>query len=217
MGQGDLDQFGPIVIATALDAAVKNTLQEWMPTYQRFIEREGGLASEWLPKPRSYTISSDFTHYPEEQLPALLIMSKELSKPRMDGRKEYRVDAPFCIGAFVSAKDRNSSEALAKYFGAVIRALIVQKGGLANAQQREKGEPGLAVTTEWTGEKFDVHESDTSKRTIGTVEVEFVAEIRQVVQRLGGPKEPLPAPQAEPSPWPTVNKLTPVKIDPEPE
>jgi hypothetical protein len=215
MGPGDLDQFGPLVVATELDQAIKATLEEWMSTYLRYVERHLGLGPDWLLSPRSYTIAPDFDHYPEEQLPALLIVTKEIAHVEMDSRRQYRATIPFCIGVFVSAKDRLTSDALAKYYGAVVRPLISQKGSFATKEQRENEEPGIAVTTAWAGEKFGVHETDASRRTIGTAEVEFATEVRQVVQRFGGPKEPLPPPQAEPSPWPEVTKLTPVKIDPE--
>jgi hypothetical protein len=215
MGEGDLDWFGPLVAATQVDDAIKATLEEWMATYLRFVERSVGLEKEWLPDVKSFTISPDFDHYPEEQLPAVLIVTKEIPHTAMDGQKQYRATIPFGVGAFVSARDRASSDRLAKYYGAGIRALIAQQGDFRSKEQREKGERGIAVTTAWAGEKFGVHDTDTSKRTIGTAEVEFATEVRQMVQRLGGPKEPLPPPWAEPSPWPEVRHLTPVKIDPE--
>ena len=213
---GDLDQFGPVVIATQFDEAVQNTLEEWAPTYLRFIERQLGLEPEWLSNPRSYVVTSDWDHFPEEKLPAILIMSSEIAKPEMDGRKEYRAHFPIDIGIFVSAKDRKSTEKLAKYYGAAIRTLLLQNGSLSTKAQREAKAPGIAVTTAWEGEKFDVHEADTSQRTIGTAEVKFSTEVRQIVTRLGGPKEPLPPPQGEPAGWPTVTKTTPIVIDAEP-
>jgi hypothetical protein len=205
MGAGDHDVFGSIIVATEVEDALKATIEEWAPTYLRFLERHLGKEPMWLPNFRSYVVTSDFDHWPEEQLPAILIISPEINKPAPDGNKDYRADFPINVGVFAAGNDRSSSEKLVKYYGAALRALLLQKGNLG----------GIATATVWDGEKFDVHVPEAGKRTVGTAEIELTTEVRQVVRRLGGPSEPLPPPEAEPSPWPLVEHVTPVKLDPE--
>jgi hypothetical protein len=200
----DLEVFGPLVLSTDVESAVEATLKRWMTDYLRWVERTKNLRVNFLPTPRSYTITSDWDHFPEDQLPAVLIMCAKADNPKMDGRREYRATFPVRVGVIVSAKDRNSTERLAKYYGGALRALLLAKGSLGN----------FAVQTCWDGENYDVHTADRSQRTLATAEVKLTVEVRNVVRRLAGPLEPSPKPAESAPPWPTVSKETPIVLNP---
>jgi hypothetical protein len=201
----DLEIFGPIVTGADVEDAVERTLKEWMQTYLRRMERHISKPPNWLPNPGSYIASSDWDHFPEEQVPAILMICPDAGRPEMDGKREYRTTFPIQIGIFVEGQDRRSSERLAKYYGAALRELLTHKGSLGN----------FAEATCWEGEQYGVHISDRSQRTFGTAEVKLSVEVRQVSRRLAGPAEPLKEPATEPGPLPTVTKNTPVQLTPQ--
>jgi hypothetical protein len=201
----DVEVFGPLVLATDVEDAVEATLKLWMATYLGFVDRHIGRVSPWLLPPKSYTVTSDWDAFPEEQSPAVLIMCPGVTKPLMDGKREYRAIFPVSIGVRVEAPDRRSTERLAKYYGGAIRALLSGKGSLGD----------FAVATTWEDEKYGTHVSDRSQRTFGSADLKFNVEVRQVVRRLSGPAEPLKAPGVAPAAWPKVTHNTPIVEKPE--
>lgn len=192
----DLEIFGPIVLATDVEDAIEVTMKKWMPDYLAFTERHIGKPAEWLPRPNSYTVTSDWDAFPEESVPAVLIMCPAVDKPLMDGQREYRATFPVRVGIRVESKDRRSSERLAKFYGGAFRALLLAKGSLGN----------FAEATTWLGEEYGTHISDRTQRTFGTADVKLNIEVRNVVRRLTGPAVPSTKPETEPADLPRFTK-----------
>jgi len=201
----DLEVFGPLVLATDVENAYVATLKLWMPTYLGFVERHIGDEFGTLPLPGSYTFSSDFNHFPEEQLPAILISSDKLAHPQPDGTKAYRATFPMKVGVAVSSQDRTSSERLAKIYAGVIRSIFTDKGSLED----------FAVATDWLSEDYGVHVSEASARTFGAAQLEFQTEVRNVSRRFAGPQEPSSTPGVEPGALPLITQQTPVGSKPQ--
>lgn len=188
----DLDTFGQFIVPTEVDDAAQNTLEKWIGTYLRLVERRIKKPKNWLPNPRSYIVSSDFDHFPEEQLPAVIIESQGTAgKPKMDGGRYYRTEFRVKVSVFVEASDRRSTERLTKYYITALRLLVIQKGSLG----------GFAIASCWEDESYSVQTNDRTQRTIGTATVTFNVEVREVGKRLSGPSEPI---ETEPGPIPTV-------------
>lgn len=202
----DLEVFGPLIIGTQPEEAVEATLKLWMATYLGRMNRAIGQPANWLQVPQSYTITDDWDHFPEEAVPAVLIMCSGIEKPLMDGKRFYRAIFPIKVGIFVESQDRSSTRRLAKYYGAALRELLLHKGSLGD----------FATATAWDGEEYGTRVSDRSQRTFGTAEVKLNVEVRQVVKRLSGPAVPLADPTKAPPAWPIVTKPTFPKISPEP-
>jgi hypothetical protein len=137
-------------------------------------------------------VTSDWDAFPEEQVPAVLIICPSIDKPLMDGKREYRAVFPVRVGIRVESKDRRSSERLAKYYGGALRSLLIGKGSLGN----------FATATSWEGEEYGTHISDRTQRTFGTADVKLNIEVRRVVRRLSGPAVPATVPGTEPPAWP---------------
>lgn len=193
----DLEVFGNFKLPTEIDDAVQGTLEQWIGTYLRLVERRLGKEMGWLPNPKSYIVSSDFDHYPEEQLPAIIIESRGTAgRPKMDGTKYYRSEFGIKVSVFVEASDRRSTEQLAKYYVAALRLLVMQKGSLG----------GFAIASCWEDESYSAFTSDRTQRTIGTATVSFNVEVREVGQRLSGPSVPI---ETEPGAIPKATKVTP--------
>lgn len=191
----DLQRYGPLVLGTDVEDAVKATLQEWMPDYLAWVSRHIGKPG-FLRPPGSFEVTSDWEHFPEEKLPAILIVCAEAVNPEKDGRKEYRATWTLRVGAFVSARDRTSSERLAKYYAGVIREIINAKGSL--------GQVGWAST--WKGERYVPEVTARAQRTISSAEVRFDVQARHVSSWLIGPSVPSPVvePAVEAPALPTV-------------
>lgn len=202
----DLEVFGPLVIATDVEDAIEATLKLWMATYLERMVRHIGKPAGWLSAPKSYTVTSDWDHFPEEAVPAVLIICPNIDKPLMDGKREYRATFPIKVGIFVEARDRRSTERLAKYYGGALRELLLQKGSLGD----------FAIATTWEGEEYGTCVSDHSQRTFGSAEIKLAVEVRQVVRRLAGPGTVPANPKIPPAAWPLVTKNTPVVLDPQP-
>lgn len=186
----DLQTFGPLIIATQVEDAAQVTLETWMPAYLRWVERLLGKPTDWLQSPQSYVATSDWDHFPEEALPAVLIMAPgTIGAPAQDGRRIYRAIFDLRVGVLVSAGTRSDTERLAKFYGAALRALILGKGSLGN----------FATGTKWLGESANIKVADDKQRTMATAENRFAVEVREVVKALTGPTNP-PAKPAEPPP-----------------
>lgn len=201
----DLEVFGPLVLATDVEDALEVTLKKWMATYLGFTERHIGKPANWLPAPKSYTVTSDFDAFPEEAVPAVLLICPGIDKPLMDGKREYRAVFPVRVGIRVESRDRRASERLAKYYAGALRSLLVAKGSLGD----------FAEATTWTGEEYGTHVSDRSQRTFGSADIKLNIEVRKVVKRLTGPAEPAKDPSVPPLAWPTVAHITPVVLTPQ--
>jgi len=196
----DLEVFGPFTLDTAPEEALESTLKEWLPTYLAFVSRRSNLS---LPQPRSYVISYDFDHLPEEQLPALQIICPRIERPEADGQRIYRATFPLTVGVFIEARDRFSTDRLVKLYASAVRALVLHKGSLG----------GLATATTWIGTNYGSRTAARAQRTIGTAEVHFRTEVRQLVQRLVGPEitttpNPVTEPGVEQPPLPRVSKTS---------
>lgn len=173
----DLQVYGPLVLATDVEEAVEATLREGMPSYLAFVSRHIGKPG-FLREPQSYEITSDWEHFPEERLPAILIICGEATDIEKDGRREYRATWPTRVGVFTSGKDRYSSERLAKYYAGVIREIINARGSL--------GRPGWSST--WKGERYVPAVPARAQRSISSSEVRFNVQARHVSSWLHGPR-----------------------------
>lgn len=189
--------FGPIIDANQVEEAVRTTLQIWFPTYLRELEIQRGLPAGALPDPRAYVISGDNDREPEDQLPAVVIVSPGLADSAyQEGDGSFRAPWSVGVGIFTSAKDRESTEKLIRLYCAAARAIMLHKQSLG----------GFADGTEWIDEDFDEIEFDDT-RTIGAGLVELVVTVANVVNRRGGPLSP-PDPVGQPgSNWPLVDEV----------
>ncbi|MGZ4530809.1 MAG: hypothetical protein ACXVXP_00485 [Mycobacteriaceae bacterium] len=201
----DVQTFGSLVLGTDVSDAVTLTLQTWFPTYLAMMDRRlASLNLGSLPAPGSYVTSSDPRHWPEDQPPAVVVaVPGTLGQPKRDGSRNYRAFWDVRVIVFVTASDRESTERLAKYYGAAVRLLLLNKGSLGN----------FAAGTEWYGEFYETKIADRDQRTLGSCENRFSVDVRDVVRALGGPPAPI---TTQPADWPEATSvkatLTPTAI-----
>lgn len=177
--------YGPIVSASDLEGAVIEQLRTWLPAYLREAERRTERDAGQLPNIRTFATTNEFQKWPEDQLPACIVISPGTTEaPKMDGEGTYRSIWMVGLALVVSTRDRKSTNEVAKLYGAYARAALLQHQRL----------PGLDVLgVDWNAERYDrVRTEDT--RTIAAANLIFNIEVRETVNERLGPAEPPPEP-----------------------
>jgi hypothetical protein len=191
--------FENIFDADTLERAVVDVLVDWMPTYLREIERQKGMQQGLLPAPRSYTSRNEWATFPEDQLPACIVVSPGLAEPPdADGEGRYRAWWSIGVGVLASAASEADTNKIAKMYGAAIRAIMVQHQSLN----------GIAHGIEWEDESYDDIPVEQD-RTLGAAMLIFRVWVDDIVTRGAGPAFPtLPDPDTQPgSTWPEADTI----------
>lgn len=187
--------FGSLITRGDVKQAVHSTIETWAQTYLDRMCRKIGQPEGWLPPPGSYVHTNDPNHFPEDAPPCVVIaIPSTAGRPIRDGNRYYRAEWDVRVIIFVSAGDRDSTDALAEQYGAAFRELLLQKRSLG----------GFAEGIEWHGEFYDTKVSDRSQRTAGSCELRFCVDVRDVVKTLGGPQAPI---TTEPADWPLATSV----------
>src|SRR5690349_10466479 len=178
------DIFGPIFSGDQLEDAVIETLQKWLPTYIREVELQRGLAlpaDGRIPKPRTYTTRNEFTTFPEDQLPLIVVVSPGLvAPPRADGEGRYVGWFALGIAAVVSASGKANTRRLARQYGAAVRSCILQKSWLE----------GAATGVEWRDESYDDLPNEDKEKSVSAVQMIFQVQVDNITTRWTGPAYP---------------------------
>lgn len=187
--------FGPLVIGDEVEDAVVDTLKLWMPEYIPWLERKTGRDPQSLPLPRSYVTAKDFEHWPEEQLPSVLVINTGLAdEPVPDGEGKFR--AAFAVGLAViaSARDRAETEKLAQLYTAACRAILLAKPSLG----------GFAQSVHWIDEEYDPLPDPKKRRQLAAGQAVFRVGVEDVSITGQGPAAVRPNPYAPYPDDPTV-------------
>jgi hypothetical protein len=188
--------FGRVVTGYQVEQAVIETLNALaarLPARARAADRPGGRPGRAPGRPRSWTTPNEFQHWPEEQLPAGVVISTGLAEqPRSDG---VTIGAAWTIGVavVVSAPDRMRVDELAKLYSAAVRSILLHKGSLG----------GFAAGFVLDDESYD-DVPDAQGRTLGAGQVIGRVLVDDVNATRGGPASPSAAPEVAPPDWPVV-------------
>ena len=188
---------GTIIDDGMVEDAVIATLQAWISFYLAEVEEQRGLARGAYDRPRSYMVRNDLTKWPEESLPAIVVISPGLSDRAVkEGRGLYRVPWQIGIAAVVSAKDHASTRRMAYRYAAAIRALLVQHQSLDGALG------GVVRGVTWLdGRNNEMPAHDD--RTVFASRQIFTVEVAEALQQNVGPLG-----------VPPVDPLAPLDADP---
>lgn len=182
-----MDYFGSIRPFFLLERAATDTLRgvdldpekpAWLPTYLREVERQWDLDAGQLIDVNTWSRRSWFETIPgDEFLPLIAIVSPGLVEMvGKDGKRRYTGKVRLDVGVVVSEPDEPRE--LASYYGAAIRACLVQKG-LA----------GLDADVDWIGERPDDLPIE-QERSLASCRIQFHVTWRDLVTAVGGPPEP---------------------------
>jgi hypothetical protein len=177
-----------------------------MRDYLMELERKYGGA---LPMPRSWTISAEPDKMPEDQTPAVVIVSPGLfGPPEARGDGCYTATWRISLSVVVSARGNGVALVLARRYALAMRAIALQKQALDGLEVRG---------VNWLDERYSI--LDTSDdRTLCVAAVDLAVEVSDVTRRRSGPL--VPTPDATPLPplspcWSEVVEVD-VTVDKEP-
>jgi hypothetical protein len=184
--------FGPIVSGGDVEQWVLELLRTWLSTYLSEVERQHDLEAGWLQRPRAYVRTGSLDKWPEDQLPAVLVISVGTAEPPIkEGTGAYRARFVIRTGALVSASTEEATHALAQHYGAALHTLLVQRPSL----------DGHAAGTVWMGETYDDLDYDDG-RSLSVAIVEFTVEVHDVAIANAGPLTPSAPLDPDTDPWP---------------
>jgi len=205
------DIFDRIVSANQIEEALRDHLKLWMPVYLQEMELQLGRTRRKVPVPRSFMIAGALEQLRENQLPGILVQSPGITGlPYHDGSGMYTATWRMAITGLISALDQDSTRAVAKLYGAAMRAIVVQKPTLG----------GFAINSVWTSESYNDLPSPDGERNLTLVMVHADVTVEDVVNKMGGPRtypapDP-PDPATQPgSHWPLVQEVD-IDVEKEP-
>lgn len=182
-----MSHLGNLFLASSLEEAATVHYQKWETTYLAEIERLRGLDAQAVPRVKSMSVKNELGKFPEEQLPALVVVSPGISEGsvRTNGDGEY--DAAWDLGVAVisSGIDEESTNLLRGIYGAAIRGMFLQHPEIEE----------LGYVEEWVDESYTDVDIDVS-RTKSVVQVIFRVRVESVVLAHDGTREPLADPYA---------------------
>lgn len=191
--------FGPIVSGATVEAAALATLRKWMPTYVRETCRQAGR--DPLPDPRGYTLASTFDRWPEDQLPAVVVVSPGwVGRPRHSGTGGAMVPWGLAAGIVVSATPEATRENAQLYVAAVRTALV-----------HHESLGGLALGLDCVDEDYVPPFAFGRTRTLLALQASFVVTVDDAFMYGHGPDGPWGPPPDPPNPtdppnWPEADR-----------
>jgi hypothetical protein len=191
--------FKTIISSVELERSVIETLQAWLPTYLREVERQMGRTMGQIPPPRSYSTATTFESENYDQMPAILVVSPGLfEEPESDGDGTYAAVWSIGVAAIVAAKDEVTTREVARIYGAAIRAIMLH--------HQIYGSLKLGAGTTWLDESYD-DIPELASRSLQAAQLIFTIRVDDVVTKWAGPLEP-PDPDTQPgADWPTVETV----------
>lgn len=205
-------QVGAYVDRGQVEKQTLAHIEEWFIPYLADVERKQTppLTPRTLAQPRSYNVVTEFTPFPEEQLPFIAVISPGLMpgrKPHIDGDGMVKAWWQVAVGALVSANNERAAKDLAGFYGVALRLLMTQMPQLG----------GWASGVEWMDEKYDdfprVRElTRAAVRHVFVIEVQDVMNVRQGPRDLDGVFTPPADPYAVPDDYPEITHVSTVNI-----
>ncbi len=186
--------FGPIVTGFNVEQAVQATLDMWLPTYLRELERQNEIPPDSLPAIRSTVVVNEFAQYQGEPLPCCVVVC-----PGTEGAPEIVADgvhnAWFTVGiaVIVEAVNEAAARQLAQLYAFAIATLLLQQPSLGGFASRTR----LGIVT------GDDAPADFIRDGCAVARVVFSVLVEGVVTALAGPSVPDP----DPNPWPEVETV----------
>jgi hypothetical protein len=195
--------FGRIVSGDDVERWCVQLVQRWVSTYLSEVERQHGVSAGTLQRPRAYVTAPSLDKWPEDQLPAVILVSVGLSDaPIKAGDGKYRARWDMGLACVCSARTQAQSHSAAMSYMAALRALFVQRPSL----------DGRADGTMWNSETYDDIDYDDA-RSLSAGIAHFIVDVCDVTTANAGPVTPdAPLPD-DTEPWPLWPQVLTTDID----
>jgi hypothetical protein len=186
--------FEPIFDASLLEDSVIATLRLWLPEYLAEIRIQRASDVDF-PDIRSYATRNEFTTFPDESIPMIVVISPGLAgHPSMDGEKRISAWWSLGIGIIAAANTEKNSSRLAKVYGAAVRAIMLQHQALDENWEYS--------AVDYVDEDYNDVPDPDQERTMRAARLIFRVKVENVVTAFAGPAEPDPTDPG--SEWPTI-------------
>jgi hypothetical protein len=202
------DVFGGIRGGHTVQEAFYNTVELWFPTYIAEINRQ--LGADILVVPKHYRFRPEYKTNPREvEADVLVTVPGTVGTPERYNagfRTNFSVDVMIYI---YGGQDWQETQALTYAYGACLRAIAIQQGGLG----------GVATQTLWDSEEY-LETDHKGTRTTGVAHLKFTVTINAQLPYGGPPLNPalvptgtIVGPNTEPpAPVPVVDTVN-VTVD----
>jgi hypothetical protein len=195
--------FGRIVTGDDVEQWCLDCLKKWSPTYLSELERQHGVVAGTYQRVRQWVTAPSMDKWPEDQLPAVLLISVGLAEPpakRGDGT--YRARWQMGVACIVSAATPEDAHAMGMLYIAAHRTILVQRPSLE----------GQAQGIVWQDENYDDLVYDDT-RTLAAGSAQFTVEVDGVVTTGAGPLMPSEPHQPTTDPYPPWAKAETVEVE----
>lgn len=196
--------FGRVVAGSDVEEACMGVLKRWTSTYLSEVERQHGLIAGAIPRPRSWTVAPSLDKYPEDQVPALLLISVGLQPPpSRDAGGVYRARWLMGLGIVFSARTQAESHRIAELYLSALRLTLLQRQSLDGFD---------SDGTDWLDEQYGPDAYDDA-RSLGWGTAQFTVEVADVATVYAGPTTP-DAPLTDATlPWPDDPTVQTVAVE----
>lgn len=187
-------EIGPLFSPHLIEEAVLSQLMRRLPLYSKVALEQWGVK---LPEIESWGLKDEEdTRWPEQGLPALVVIADETRTIEEHTDGWYRATWPFKVALWVADPQIIEARKIAQIYGAVIQAAVLQRRSLGL-----DGSSGLV----WEGQKLPF-EPDHD-RFIAISLNSFSIVIDEVVNRRNGPKDDTELPAEPPGPDPEITEV----------
>lgn len=190
--------FGRIVSATCVRRNIEDTLRLFMPDYLAEVADQTGFGRDYLPPIASWVMSTDVDNWPEDQLPACIVVCPGLlGEPERDS-SEYTAEWAASVAFIVASTDREGSLELTELYCAAARAALLQHPSLPYFDEdQDKIVGGIADGVIWLDESYDEAPIEAS-RTLGAGRISLGIIVEGVLDVYKGIGSPSQDPTVEP-------------------
>ena len=194
--------FRPIVTGYDVEQVVMGLFKRWFGTYLSEVERQHERPAGYWQRPRSYTRTMSFDKFPEDQLPAIILISSGLAEqPRRGGDGSYNARWLMLFGCLCSARTQQDAHDMAHDYAAAVHTLMVQKPSL----------DGHADGLTWLYDRTDdLAHSDI--RSLASCTAGFSVQVNGVASAYGGPVTPDEPLDPDTLPWPDWPRVKEVDV-----
>lgn len=182
----DIRVFGPLISSTDVEEAAEATLRAYIDDYLYMAERVTGRGEGSIARPGSFNLRGEFATWPEDQLPAIVLISTGLAQPPERVGARYHTVYELHVGIAVSAKTgpepgsaQTAAERLVKLYGAVCTRILTQHPSLG----------GFAEGIRWFDERHG-ESNRTPDGAVGLTRDTFHVHVTDVIDTYAGPATP---------------------------
>jgi len=191
---GEINEvFGPLFDEGQIETAALETLRLWLPDYLREARRQKDYPE--IAPVKSWGVSSEYDRWPEEGLPAVIVMVPGTREdPEAEG-DDYQPTYGLSVAVECAAGRGDVARRIAQIYGAAVVGTIMHR--------RSLGTDTLLRVTKWRGSSNTTVGID-QRRTRVSVEQMFDVFVPSAFNVMVGPTETTEPTEPLPDEWPEV-------------